>query len=766
MTVLTEADIRTDRTDDSVVLLVDARTPTERDLITTWAAREHPTAEIVDHDDPSLGRRLEHGDDPLVVPVRVTWLPRERDGDRRVRASDLLALTNPHRPHARLQARIARREPDRVRVTAGEPAHAMELRARFREEAGRNGGEGFAAFVARQGALAVERAERQVIGDRYKVPRLVAEQITASGRFRDQVTTLAQRLGRPVDEVLADATDCLQEVAAVQSRLAIDAWRAVMRPMHANAWDVDVDVESLERLREINKRSGLIFLPSHRSYSDPLVLAQVLHDHDFPRNHLLGGANLSFWPLGPLGKRAGVIFIRRTFGDDQIYKLAVREYLAHLVAKRFNIEWYIEGGRTRTGKLRPPKFGLLAYLVRALDDPRVEDVTLVPVSLVYDQLQEVGLMVAEQSGAKKKAEGLKWLADYMRAQRRKVGTVQVRFGDPFSLRTALDEAGEGPAQLEKVAFRICDGINHATPLASTSLVTLALLGVRDRALTLEQVARVVAPLLDHVADRAIPGPVAELRNPHALKAVLEALEEAGVVACYDGGTEPVWSIPEERRHVAAFYRNGALHHFTTRAIVELCLLRASTDPPEGDPLDAATEDAMALRDLLKFEFFFPDRASFLDELRTELEHMDPDWRTSLAEPGGPARLIASRRTLVAHRALRSFLDAQLVVAEQLAGLDPRTAIDRDQFVERCLGVGRQMLLQGRVHSAESNSQELYLAALRLAANRDLVDPGREEVRRGREAWRDEVRDVVDRLIRIGELDSALLEEVLDADESR
>ena len=162
-------------------------------------------------------------------------------------------------------------------------------------------------------------------------------------------------------------------------------------------------MESLERLRELNSKHALVFLPPHRSYVDPLVLAEVLHEHDFPRNHLLGGNNMAFWPIGPLGKRAGVIFIRRSFGDDAVYKLAVREYLGHLVAKRFNLEWYIEGGRTRTGKLRPPKYGLLHYLVRALDEDRAEDVMLVPVSIVYDQLQEVELMAAEQAGAEEAA---------------------------------------------------------------------------------------------------------------------------------------------------------------------------------------------------------------------------------------------------------------------------------------------------------------------------------------------------------------------------
>ena len=130
---------------------------------------------------------------------------------------------------------------------------------------------------------------------------------------------------------------------------------------------------------------------------------------------------MSFWPIGPLGKRAGLIFIRRSFGDDQVYKLAVREYFGHLVAKRFNLEWYIEGGRSRTGKLRPPRYGLLHYLVRALEDGRAEDVTLVPVSITYEQLQEVGAMAAEQGGGAKSAEGLGWLAGYVRAQRRNVG---------------------------------------------------------------------------------------------------------------------------------------------------------------------------------------------------------------------------------------------------------------------------------------------------------------------------------------------------------
>lgn len=748
-----------------VLVLARSRSATEERLIQDWAGREYPGAPIVDREDPGLAGRLSESPDPEVVPVRVTWVPRERGGDRRMRLADLLALTNPRRPPARLQPRIARREPDRVHVVAGEGARVSVLRRRFREHAGAGGTpRAFGAFVARQAVIACDRADRAIIGDRYKVPRLVAEQITASAAFRAEIDALAQREGRPVDAVMAEAVTDLKELATVQSPVAIDAFRLLLSPMHARAYDVEADLEGLERLRELNRRHALVFLPTHRSYTDPLVLAEILHDHDFPRNHLLGGNNLAFWPVGPLGKRAGLIFIRRSFGDDPVYKLAVREFLGHLVAKRFNIEWYIEGGRTRTGKLRPPKYGLLHYLATAVDRGRTDDVMLVPVSINYSRLHEVATMAEEQGGKKKSAEGIGWLAGYMRAQQRRIGNVRIDFGEAISLREALTEAGEGHARLEKVAFRICDGINRATPVRPPSLVTFALLGTPRRALTLDQVGRILAPTIDYVRSRGIPGDVAALRTPARLRSALDQLVGAGVVTCYDGGTEPVWSIAPGSHMVAAFYRNGVLHHFINRAIVELVLLRAAGRGASGEQLvDAAWEQSLRIRDLLKFEFFFADKERFREELGEELGRIDSNWHARAQSPEDAGDLLRESGLLVANRALRSFLDAQLVVAERLAARNPREAVDRGAFLDECVGVGRQMLLQGRLHSAESLSRELIGSALALAANRDLVDPGGGQVSEARHAFYEEVRDVVALVEQIRAFDETVIEEALNAE---
>ncbi|MGQ0466653.1 MAG: glycerol-3-phosphate 1-O-acyltransferase [Sporichthyaceae bacterium] len=706
-----------------VVVLARTRTRTERRLVAEWAQAHHPGADVVE------------GVAEATWPDTTTLVP----------------------------VRKARRTAD---VVAGEPATVADLRARFAAETG--GQSSFGSFVARAATVACDRAERRLIGDRYKVPRQVVEQITASKPFQDRVVALAKKLGRPVVDVSTDAAGCLEELATVQSPAAIDAFRTALSPMHSRTWNVHVDTESLERVRAATAKTGVVFLPAHRSYVDPLVLAEVLHAHDFPRNHVLGGNNMRFWPIGPLGKRAGLVFIRRANADDEVYKFALREYLAYLTSKRFNLEWYVEGGRSRTGKLRPPKLGLLAYLVRALDEGRTEDVALVPVSIAYDQLSEVGAMDAEAAGAAKAAEGTRWLASYIRAQLRDRGHAWVRFGEPFSLREALERAGTGRARLEKVGFEICDGINRATPVTPTALVTFALLGSPGRALTLAEVGRVSAPLLDYFDRRSIP--VADtglsLRTEAGLRDALDRLVAVGVASGFAEGPEPVWTIAQGKDRIAAFYRNGMIHHLVGRGITELALLHVAGDlgsRPDAvgrpldldDALEQAWNEARRLRDLLKFEFFFPPTAQFQRDLLAELELIAPDW----AAHGEVGELLTSSQLLVAHRTLRSFVDAQFVVAQALVELDPSVEPGED-FVAHCWGLGQQMWLRGRLKQADSVSRELYATALRLAAHRGVVAAG-EGAAAARLAFRDEMAGVIGRLDELGRLEENLLSSVLD-----
>ena len=731
-----------------VIVLDGAASEVERALVTQWLHQEdlQPSA-VLPLDSPVLLARSLNGAPPdtVVTAARVAWLPRERDGERRVRWSDVLSQVNPRRPPAFWQARIAHREPDRARLVVAEPATVSALRERW-------GGTGsFAQFVSRQARLALDRSERALTGYRYKVPKDVAEAIEDSPEFRAGVARLAVQLGLTEQETAQRAQADLDGLVASMSPVAIDLLTSALRPLHAHAWDVQADTAGLERLRELNRRYALVFLPSHRSYADPLLLADVLAEHDFPRNHVLGGDNLRFWPVGPLAKRAGIVFIRRSFSNDEIYKMALREYLGYLLAKRFNLEWYMEGGRSRTGKLRPPRYGLLAYVADAIARGRAADAYLVPVAITYDQLREVSAMAAEQGGAAKKPEGLGWLASYARGQLTKIGTVHICFAEPLSVRDALaGQDGDPDAQrlaVQKMAFEVAVRINRVTPVTATALVTLALLGVRDRALTLAQVRGVLEPLRSFLAKRRLPHSDDALRSDAGVRRVLDALAQQAVVTVYTGGEEPVYAIERGQHLVAAFYRNSAFHHFMLRAVAVLVLLSRPED---------RWDEAMRLRDQLKFEFFFPDKASYREELAAELRRLHPSWETV-----ADGRAVLERApVLVADRVLRSFLDAQLVVAERLAAHPPGEPIAEPEFLSECGGVGRQMLLQGRLHGPESLSRELFSSALKLAANQDLIGPGGEELPVRRRAFAARLRDLVGRLIVIDEIDATSRQEAV------
>ncbi|WP_433491594.1 glycerol-3-phosphate 1-O-acyltransferase [Nocardia grenadensis] len=766
---------------ESVVALVDSASGTERELIGRWIADGGLTAELgvrapvtqLDLDAGAVADRLTgRADDPLVVPVRVLWLPPERDGVRRVTFGDLAQLTNPRRPNRLAQRRLVERSPDRHLVLTGSPARLSELRANNPEATALHyagTADPFARAVVRAAVVALERAERGVIGDRYKVPRLVTEEILDSPEFLRRLESIADEIGAAPQEVHRRAEKALNELVAAQSRTVSDLFTQAMRPVHASTWKVDCDESGLTALRDLNRRYPLIFLPSHRSYVDAFVLGDVLARNDFPPNHVVGGANLRFWPMGPIARRTGTIFIRRSFGGDTVYQAVVEEYFGYLMARRFNLEWYFEGGRTRTGKLRPPRYGLLNYLAAAVRQDRIADALLVPVSITYERLNELGAIADEQMGGRKKPEGLAWLARYVRNQQHSAGHVYVRFGAPLSARERLaahgdpliappvtiplhpadatgrawTEPGEPPDEIgekerlavQRLAFDVAVGINSVTPITVNALVTLVLLGVHQRALTRTEVCEVLAPVLDYIEQRNLPcGEIAKLRDEQSLAVVLEQLSLAKVVTVYRGGVEPVYSIEAGAHLEAAFYRNSAVHWFVDRAIVELAILAAvdaaPDDPagdavgPDADALDVGWDEAYRLRDLLKFEFFFPDRTEFAERMTAEVLLIDPRWRSRSRDTLGSEILAALTGTgfMMAHRVLRSFFDAQLVVAERLAARDPAAPIDRKEFVEECVSVGRQMLLQQRLHSTESVSTELFGSALKLAANRGLLEP--------------------------------------------
>jgi glycerol-3-phosphate O-acyltransferase len=514
------------------------------------------------------------------------------------------------------------------------------------------------------------------------------------------------------------------------------------------------DPAELKVVSALAQQHPVVFLPSHKSNLDHGVLQTILHQNGLPPNHTAGGINMNFFPLGPLVRRSGIFFIRRSFKDDEVYKLVLRHYIDYLISKRFPLEWYIEGGRSRSGKLLPPRFGLLAYVVDAYRRGHSEDVYLVPVSICYDQISDVSDYVAEQQGGTKESEGFGWFIRFVRRLGRRYGRINVRFGEPVSLAASLDppnpdappDPDEMNVELQKLAFEVCVRINRATPITPISLVCLALLSRGDRALTRTDMVEALTNVRSYVDRRKLPtSEELDLDTPEGVARTMDVLVESGLLTVYDEGPDPVYGIAPGQHLGAAYYRNTIIHYFLTGAIAEVSLLRAAERDVSDRPA-AFWDAALGLRDLLKFEFFFSEKETFQSEIRRELGHHVVDWEKRLDEGSGAILDVLTRiRPLHAHRVLRPFLEAYRVVGDVLESHGVEESIDESAFLSECLALGHQYALQRLIKRQESVSKVLFGTAVKLARNRELWKPRGMEQKEARARFAGEIRDAIRRV---------------------
>ena len=290
----------------------------------------------------------------------------------------------------------------------------------------------------------------------------------------------------------------------------------------------------------------------------------------------------------------------------------------------------------------------------------------------------------------------------------------------------------------KLAFEVSTRINDATPITPISLVTLALLGRMGRGLTVEQTLAVLEPFLDYVKRRDLPTTVPlALDTPERVQSALDDLAANGVVARHPGPTEIVYVIGPDQHLAAAYYRNTIIHFFVNRSIAELAV---ASRKRSGSGQEEVIEIALAIRDVLKFEFFFGEREEFVAAIRSELDLQCPDWGSRLEE-GDPEAVLRAFAPYTSVAVLRPFLEAYMVVADVLVEAEATDTLEREDVETTALELGRQYLVQGKIVNAEAISTALFDSALQLAGNRGLLQAS-EDVLERRIAFAAELRELL------------------------
>jgi glycerol-3-phosphate O-acyltransferase len=586
-------------------------------------------------------------------------------------------------------------------ITVGKEVSLSDFTERYRQE----GEERLVRRVARALQIFLHREERVVWGPTL-LPKRTVRQLVVQG---DDLTALIRRLARernqPESQVWRTAERYFDEIAANYK----GSYFAIIEFVFNRIWPrvfQGFEYSRLERVIACVKQHPVVLVPCHRSHFDYLILSYLFHANYLSPPHIAAGINLSFWPLGPLFRGAGAYFIRRSFEDNELYKAVFRKYLTYLIREGYTQEFFIEGGRSRTGKILTPKLGMLSAIVNAFITGVRRDLYLVPVSIHYGRVVEEEAYTRELGGAEKQRESLRGLLKARSVLRQKYGTVYVTFAEPISLNQALGERKEvlrargGEAEVEeekrrftqKLGFRLLREVNAVTVAGATSVSSTVLLSSPHAAWRYPQFLAAAQTLLRFLRQRGVRLTASLERNAADFKESLAFLENGGLIQRLPAEPDVIYMAPEKRRTLD-FYKNNTIHFFLLPALLSRALLTGLRGV-------ALKDEVSWWLDLFRWEFALPEREAVAVELGSLLEYFRAEGALSFGN--GDAvdpdhLLIRSTRGI-----LDNFCEAYWMAAQALRQLG-ETPVPHKAMVE---SVGKRYatgLLLGEVQKPEGNS---------------------------------------------------------------
>ena len=566
-----------------------------------------------------------------IVPLAIFWRKGPRTESRFLNIN-YGALTRPS-DLAKVYSFLAT-----YRSLAVKTGNAIDLR-NFIDAHRDEGDEQVARKVRRSIQHYLYREEKVVEGPTVRSRQRILTEVLATARVRTAMKERAERRRGSPGKARADAEKIFFEIAANMNATFLAAlgfvagW--IFRRMFAS-----IDVTGLQKVVGFAKDHPIVLVPNHRSYFDFLIVSWLFYVNYLVPPHIYARDNMAFGPFGFLFRRAGAFFARARF-DDPLYKEVFRSYVEYLVREGFTQEFFIEGGRSRTGKMLSPRLGMLSWDVDAFLASTRQDILFVPVAISYERIVEESSMVDELDGVEKRAESVAGLVRARKQLLRRFGSAHINFGDPISLAQELGDrrellaADENGALLEEkrrfvesFGHRIVERINWSASATATSVAAVVLLGSPYRGLrreTLVQRMQEVVGLLaiqDVKLSRALAGDQGEFEESIAF------LVRSDLIRINrDPGGEIVY-FEEARRQALDIYRNSIAHFLAAASF----LARRFT----GGVVDRKSlEDDLGFwQEFFYQEYYIPRADDAESRLDVHLSHFERrGWVVSLDDAG-------------------------------------------------------------------------------------------------------------------------------------
>jgi len=584
--------------------------------------------------------------------------------------------------------------------------------------------------------------ERKVVkGPDVRPRRWLFNRVLAEPAVRQAIVTAARDEGRGEHAVEKRARKTLDRMGADFRFGAIFSLRLIIDFITSRIYSgVEFSVEDVERVREATRNGTVLLLPSHRSHLDYLLLSWLLYHQGMMPPHIAAGVNLSFWPLGSIFRRCGAYFIRRSFEGDPLYRSLVSHYLRALIAEGYTQEVFLEGGRSRTGKMLPGKIGLLSVYVEAMADRVVPDIQLVPVYIAYEKIVED--YSRELTGEEKQHETASRLVRSASVLRRRFGRVYAKTNEPISLKESLEVLDRPYRELEdhdrkdflkRLVQHLSAEIQDVTVVTPSSVAATVLL-THDRRGISRELFHQRADLLTRWLESRYAHFSDSWNFPQdALDEALEMFHEGDLIEVVpdaagfpSSAARDVIAVSRDVRHRLAldYPHNSILFHFVPAAFVCTAL---QVGVGERQAMTRVQRRFDFLVDLFQQEFVFhPDMPSEHlvsnacvrlaeqgviellgpdneDELQAEDAESWVGSGLSVRIEGKSVRLLDRGKASIFIATIRSILEAYYVVLRVCTVLRTEPLTETD-LVQASINLGRRMFLTEDVTRPESASK--------------------------------------------------------------
>ncbi|TCN81842.1 glycerol-3-phosphate acyltransferase [Vibrio crassostreae] len=465
--------------------------------------------------------------------------------------------------------------------------------------------------LARVARIHFSRQKLAASGPNLPSRQALFDRLLKSEAIKKAIEDEAKSKNISIEKASKEAQDIMDEIAANFSYSLIKRGEKILGWLWNKLYQ-GLHISNASTVRKLAQDGHeIVYVPCHRSHMDYLLLSYVLYHEGMVPPHIAAGINLNFFPAGPIFRHGGAFFIRRSFKGNKLYSTIFREYLAELFAKGYSVEYFSEGGRSRTGRLLQAKTGMLAMTIQAMLRGMNRPVTLVPVYIGYEHVMEVATYAKELRGKRKEKENASLVIRTIR-KLRNFGKGYVNFGEPIQLNQYLNEhspewtkdidpMGTSKPQwmnpvVNDLATKMMTHINDAAATNALTLCATALLASRQRALSRDSLVSQIncyLSLLKNVpysATFTVPKDSAEELVKHA-----ESLNKFLIESDSMGD---IISLDRHQSILMTYYRNNIIHLFALPSLIAQMTIRQ-----RGLSIDAIQENVATIYPFLKKELF-------------------------------------------------------------------------------------------------------------------------------------------------------------------